>query len=112
MAKKTYKNSPHLQILFRESWRQFNNGGQWLEYVEDNVGEDLLEPTKLEDIKPDKLYYMQQVTNKQHFHPTIFHPSVTWFSIQELHKTGRIWQLTQGKKDTATNSPSETGSEN
>lgn len=95
MAKKTYKNSPHLQILFKENWRKYNNGGAWLEYVEDKVGEGLLEPTKLEDIKPEHPYYMQQVTNPQHFHPTTFHPSVTWDSIKELHKTGRIWRLIQ-----------------
>ena len=82
----------------------FNNGGQWLDYVEDSSGENLLEPTKLEEIQPNKRYYMQQVYRKNEFHPTVFHESVSWSTIEELHKTGRIWQLTQGRKDTATSS--------
>lgn len=113
MARKKYKGSPHLQILFKEHWRQFNNGGMWLEYVEDKAGENLLTPTTLEDIKPGKLYYMQQVLNRQHFHPAIFDPVVEWNTIKELHNTGRIWQLKEDQheqKDTDMNSRSETSS--
>lgn len=80
-----------------------------MEYVEDRSGEGLLEQVKLEDIKPGQPYYMQQVNRKNEFHPTVFHPSVSWFSIEELHKTGRIWRLIQERKDTATSLTSETG---
>jgi hypothetical protein len=84
-----------LQILFKENWRYYNNGGAWLEYVEDRSGEGLLEQVKLEDIKPGQPYYMQQIYRKNEFHPTVFHQSVSWSSIEEIHKTGRIWKLKQ-----------------
>ena len=111
MAKKTLKGLPNSQILFKEHWHLYNSGSKWLEYVEDKRGEKIVETIQLDDIKPNQKYYFQQVTNKQHFYPTIFHPSVSWSTIQELHKTGRIWQLTQEKKDTATSSTLEIGSE-
>lgn len=66
-----------------------------MEYVVDRSGENLLEPTKLEEIVPNQQYYMQQVYKPNEFHPTVFHPSVNWSTIEELHKTGRIWQLKQ-----------------
>ena len=65
-----------------------------MEYVVDKSGEGLLEQAVLEEIEPSKTYYMQQYT-KNEFHPTVFHPSVTWSTIQELHKSGRIWRLIQ-----------------
>jgi hypothetical protein len=84
-----------LQILFKENWRQYNNGGGWLEYEFDRSGEGLLEPVKLEEIEPNKQYYMRQVWRQNEFHPTVFNPVVTWSTIEELHKTGRIWRLIQ-----------------
>lgn len=95
MAKKTSKNSQASQILFKEQWRYYNSGGQWLEYVEDRKGDDLLEPAPLEEIVPGEQYYMQQVFKPEHFHPTTFHHTVSWDSIKEIHKTGRIWRLKQ-----------------
>lgn len=102
MVKKRLKDSPHLQILFKEQWRYFNGGGQWLEYVEDRSGEDLLEPVPLDEIVPGQQYYMQQIFKPRHFHPTVFHHTVSWDSIKELHKTGRIWRLIQERRGTAT----------
>lgn len=60
----------------------------------DSSGDELLEPAVLEEIEPNKKYYMQQ-QKKNEFYPTVFHPSVTWSTIQELHNTGKIWRLKQ-----------------
>ena len=82
------------------------------EFVVDVKGEGILEPTKLEEIEPGKKYYMQQVWKTNEFHPTVFSHSVSWSTIEELFKTGRIWRLTQEKKEVVMNFKSETGSEN
>lgn len=95
MRKKISKPSLPSQILFKEVWRRYNNGGQWLDYVEDISGDDLVEPTKLEDIVPGNTYYMRQVYKPTEFKPTVFDPSVSWSTIEELHKTGRIWKRKQ-----------------
>jgi hypothetical protein len=63
--------------------------------VVDAEGDDLVVPTKLEDIVPGKTYFMQQVYKPNEFKPTVFDPKVTWNTIEELYKTGRIWQLKQ-----------------
>lgn len=94
----TPKDSPDWQILFKENWRHTNNGGMYLEYVEDRSGISLLSKTNLSDIKPNVLYYMQQIKKPKHFHPTTFSEIVSWSTIEELHKTGRIWQLEAGQQ--------------
>lgn len=90
MARKTSKNSKASQILFKEQWRYFNGGGQWLEYVEDMRGEDLLEKVPLDEIVPGEKYYMQQISKPNHFHPTVFDPIVSWSTIKELQP--RVWR--------------------
>lgn len=99
MRKKTLKPSPPSQILFKEVWRMYNNGGQWLDYVEDISGDELLEPVKLENIVPGKLYYMRQIYKPIEFKPTVFDPSVSWSTIEELYKTGRIWQRKENQQE-------------
>jgi len=111
MQRRISKHSQPSQILFKEHWRLLKGGGQYLEYTEDRWGNELLEPTKLEDIKPGQQYYMQSIWKPAEFFPTTFDPKVSWDSIKELHRTGRIWQLTQEKKDMPTSLISETGSE-
>ena len=96
------KGSQHLQILFREYWKPLKSGGKVLEYVVDRSGENLLEKVNLEDIKPNEQYYMQGVYKPNEFTPTTFDPKVEWRTIQEIHNTGRIWRLTQERKDTVT----------
>jgi hypothetical protein len=86
-------------VIFKATWRPFNSGGKWLEFDKEREGEDLLEPLKLEDIKPNTLYYMQQVWKPNEFHPTYFDPAVSWDTIQELHKTGRLWRLIPEQKE-------------
>lgn len=93
MAKRTSKSLKASQIIFKEQWRYYNSGGQWLEYVEDRRGEDLLVQAKLEDIVPGETYYFRQVYKPNHFHPTVFDPSVQWESVKELVNTGNIWRL-------------------
>ena len=38
---------------------------------------------------------MQSAWKTDEFMPTTFDPKVEWNTIEELHKTGRIWQLIQ-----------------
>ena len=95
MARKTSKHLPHSQVIYKEYWKLLPGGGQLLEYVIYKSGDGLLEKTQLSDIKPNKTYYMQDVYKINEFRPTTFDPSVEFRTIEELHKTGRIWQLIQ-----------------
>lgn len=95
MARKTSKPLPHSQVIYKEYWKPLPGGGQLLEYVVDRSGDGLLERTQLSDIKPNKTYYMQAVYKTNEFRPTTFDPKVEWRTIEELFKTGRIWQLIQ-----------------
>lgn len=95
MARKILKSSQASQILFKENWRMLSGGGFWLDYVEDQKGDDLLVPVGLNEIVPGQQYYMQQVAKPNHFRPTVFHHTVKWESIVEIHKTGRIWKRKQ-----------------
>lgn len=102
------KNSPPSQILFKENWKPTRSGGKLLEWELDRSGEDLLVPAKLEEITPGRLLYMRGVWKPREFYPTRFHHSMSWFSVKELFKTGRIWRLTQETKDTLTSYGYET----
>lgn len=95
MAKKISKPSSPLQKIYKEYWKPLKNGGKVLEYLFDRSGEDILIKPKLNDIKPDRKYYMQSAWRPDEFTPTTFDPKVEWTTIEELHKTGRIWQLIQ-----------------
>lgn len=75
------------------------SGGQVCEYELDVVGEDLVRPVKLEEIVPEEPYYMRGIYKTNEFYPTTFHPSVSWGTIQELFKTGRIY-IKDGNKGT------------
>jgi hypothetical protein len=66
-----------------------------LEYLFERSGDNILIKTNLKDIKPNIKYYMQSAWKSDQFTPTTFDPKVEWTTIEELHKTGRIWQLTQ-----------------
>lgn len=90
MARKTSKDSGASQILFKEYWRPFGNGGQQLEYMKDIEGDDLLEKVPLDEIVPNEQYYMQQIRNPKHFYPTTFDPIVNWSTIKELQP--RVWR--------------------
>lgn len=70
-----------------------------LEYELDVTGENLVVPVKLEEIVPDKLYYMQNVYKPREFYPAVFHHKVSWDTIQEFFKTGRIYKRWQQEAD-------------
>lgn len=93
MAQKTSKPLPHSQIIYKEHWKHLTGGGQLLEYVIEKSGDNILEKVKLDDIKPDKIYYMQNNLKPREFRPTTFDPRVEWKTIEAIHKTGRIWKL-------------------
>ena len=95
MAKKISTRSSPLQKTYREYWKPLKNGGKMLEYLPDKSGENLLTKVKLKDIKPNVQYYTQSAWKTDEFTPTTFDPKVEWNTIEELHKTGRIWQLIQ-----------------
>jgi hypothetical protein len=95
MAKKISKTSSLLQKIYKEYWRALKNGGMVLEYLFEKSGENILIKTNLRDIKPNTKYYMQSAWKSDEFIPTTFDPKVEWKTIEELHKTGRIWQLIQ-----------------
>jgi len=84
-----------LQKIYKEHWKVLKNGGMILEYLFERSGENILAKTKLNEIKPNKKYYMQSAWKSDEFIPTTFDPKVEWRTIEELHKTGRIWQLIQ-----------------
>lgn len=73
------------------------SGGQYLEYVVDRSGDNILEPAQ--NIQPGKTYYMRQIWKPNEFRPTVFDASVNWSTIEEIHKTGRIWQLKEDQKN-------------
>jgi hypothetical protein len=72
-----------------------NGGGRLCEYVVDRSGDGLLERPSIEEVEPGKQYYMQQVWKPNEFYPTVFDASVSWSTIEEIYKTGRIWRLKQ-----------------
>jgi hypothetical protein len=71
------------------------SGGRVCEYLVDRSGDNLLRPAKLEEIVPDEQYYMQSVYKRAEFIPTIFHHKVSYDTIKEFHRTGRIF-ITNG----------------
>ena len=83
------KDFRNLQILFKEHWRLFNSGGQYLEYEYDRHGDGILRKALIDEIVPDKLFYFQQVWHKDEFYPVVFNPLVEWKTIKELQKY--IW---------------------
>lgn len=95
MARKTSKPLPHSQVIYKERWKPLPGGGQVLEYDIERSGDNILERVKIEDIQPNKTYYMQGALKPREFRPTTFDPKVEWRTIEELHKTGRIWRLIQ-----------------
>lgn len=72
-------------------WKAMSSGGKVAEYIIDKKGVDLVRPALLSEITPDLPLYMQSVRKKNEFYPTSFHPKVSWDTVQELHRTGRIY---------------------
>jgi hypothetical protein len=87
--------SAHCQDLYKEVWIP-DRGGKLLTYVLDKSGSDLLKKVDLQDIIPDKKYFLQSYTKKEKFFPTVFNKLVSWSTITEL--SPRIYEYkSQGK---------------
>lgn len=67
------------------------SGGRVCEYILDKTGIDLVRPAQLEEIVPDEQYYFQSVYKRNEFIPTKFHHKVSYDTIKEFHRTGRIF---------------------
>lgn len=91
MTERTPKGSSVKHTLLKEYWRPLKSGGKVCDYVIDCTGDDLVRPALLEEIVPNEQYYMQGVFKTGEFTPTTFHHSVSWDTVQEIFKTGRIY---------------------
>ena len=66
-------------------------GGKILHYVMDKKGIDILRPVDLEEIKPFKELYAEFEMKKNEFYPIMFHSKVSWDSVTDLWKHGKLY---------------------
>jgi hypothetical protein len=57
----------------------------------DMSGDNLVRPATIEEVVPGAQLYMRDVYRVNEFRPTVFHHLMSYESILELFKTGRIY---------------------
>lgn len=61
-----------------------------MKHVYDRKGINILRKVELEEIKPNMLLYSEFVLRKNEFYPVVFDPIVSYDTIKELWKTGKL----------------------
>lgn len=82
------KVSPHDQVVWKNSLIKNKSGGGSYTRVIDEVGRDLMRPVKLEEVQPDKEYYIRPNGDSQNYYPVTLSNMADYSSIKSFVAKG------------------------
>lgn len=80
-----------VQVLHKIKWKALPNGGMLREYIHEEEGPNLLRLATIDEVEPNKKYYMIDPIKANYFYETTFASEVSWDTINEFVSTNKIY---------------------